>query len=685
MQDKTEMKDLHELALKRFDTTWVAAQEGREAATEDRRFYSIAGAQWEGSIGVQFENRPKIEVNKVHLAVIRVINEWRNNRITVDFVSTDGSENDALADVCDGLYRADEQYSGADEAYDTAFEEGVGGGFGAWRLVPEYENPDDDDDDRQRIRIEPSHDADLSGFFDPGAKRQDKRDARFCFVLSSMPREDYIEEYGDDPASWPSTSRSKGFDWASNDDVTIAEYFVIEETKKKVFVFKDLNGDEERYTSDQFEDDPELEPRLEATGSVLVREKALRQKRCLKYILSGGGVLDGPQEIPGGAIPVVPFFGKRWFVDGIERFMGHVRLAKDAQRLKNIQLSALAETAVVSGIEKPIFTPEQVAGHEMLWAEDNVQNNPYLLINEITGPDGTPVPSGPVGAKTPPNIPPALAALLQLTEADIQQILGSPQQGDVLQPNTSGKAVELVQNRIDMQSFIYLSNFAKAMKRSGEIWLSMAKELYVEPMRRMKLVGAMKEVSSITLGRKVQAPDGTVYGEGDLSRASFEVVVDVGPSFTSRREATFRAITSMIQMTPDPETQQVLAAMAVMNLDGEGVEEVREYFRRKLVAMGVMEPSKADLEKAKEAAQGQPDPAAVLTEAEAERSRAMTQKAEADTARSLAQARKAEADAAVKLAELAPQQVDDAQQAFPNEEIQPQRNGALNRNLPQRQ
>jgi hypothetical protein len=34
-------------------------------------------------------------------------------------------------------------------------------------------------------------------------------------------------------------------------------------------------------------------------------------------------------------------YGKRWFVDNIERCMGHVRLAKDPQRLKNMQLSKL--------------------------------------------------------------------------------------------------------------------------------------------------------------------------------------------------------------------------------------------------------------------------------------------------------------------------------------------------------
>lgn len=144
---------IHEEALQEFDRIQSALVHERTQCLEDRRFYSIAGAQWEGPLGDQFENKPRFEFNKVHLSVIRIINEWRNNRITVDFIPKDGSTNLELADTCDGLYRADEQDSGAQEAYDNAFEEAVGGGFGAWRLRAEYEDDDDDENERQRICI----------------------------------------------------------------------------------------------------------------------------------------------------------------------------------------------------------------------------------------------------------------------------------------------------------------------------------------------------------------------------------------------------------------------------------------------------------------------------------------------------------------------------------------------------
>src|SRR3990167_3382049 len=181
-----KLQDIHADALREFDQIQAAYRDERLQCLKDRRFYSVPGAMWEGKLGEQFENKPRYEFNKTHLAVIRIINEYRNNRVTVNFVSKTGKKNDALADVCAAMYRANEQDSGAEEAYDNAFEEAVGGGFGAWRLRAEYEDDEDPDDERQRIRIEPIYDADSSVFFDLNAKRQDKADAKSCFVLTAM-------------------------------------------------------------------------------------------------------------------------------------------------------------------------------------------------------------------------------------------------------------------------------------------------------------------------------------------------------------------------------------------------------------------------------------------------------------------------------------------------------------------
>ena len=648
-----QLANLHAEALTEFDNIQSALRDERLQCLQDRRFYSLAGSQWEGPLWDIYENKPKFEVNKIHLAVIRIINEYRNNRITVDFVSKEGREYDKLADTCAGLYRADEQDSGAEEAYDNAFEEGVAGGFGAWRLRTVYENEEDEEDEKQRIRIEPIFDADSSVFFDLNAKRQDKADSKKCFVITSMTRQAYKDEWGDDPASWPKEVHQYEFDWLTPDVVFVAEYYRVEETRETVYVWETLNGDEERYKDADFEADETLEERLLAVGSREVRQKNIKRRRVRKYILSGAKILEDCGYIAGKCIPIVPMYGKRWFVDNVERCMGHVRLAKDAQRLKNMQLSKLGEISALSSVEKPILTPEQVAGHQMMWADDNIKNFPYLLVNPITDANGNQAISGPIGYTKPAQIPQALAALLQITEQDMQDLLGNQQAGEELQANISGKAVELVQNKLDMQTFIYMSNMSKAVKRSGEIWLSMARDVLVEEGRKMKSIGPQNEMQSVELAKPVVNEKGEIETENDLSEAEFDVNVDVGPSSSSKRAATVRALTGMASLTDDPETKQVLGAMAMMNMEGEGITEVRDYFRKKLLRMGVVKPTEEEQQTmAEEQANQQPDPNSQYLQAAADEASANATQARAKTILTVAQADETKAKTMKTLAEV---------------------------------
>jgi len=631
MSKEQYLANLHAEAMTQFDRIQSALRAERLQCLDDRRFYSIAGAQWEGPLGAQFEAKPRFEVNKVHLAVMRVINEYRNNRISAAFVSKEGAEYDKLADTCAELFRADEQDSVATEAYDNAFEEAVGGGFGAFRLHTEYENEEDDEDEKQRIRIAPIFDADSSVFFDLDAKRQDKSDAKHCFVLTSQSRASYEEEWGDDPSSWPKDIKRSEFDWWTPDIVYVAEYYRLEMQSETIRIFRQLDNSEVRHPEKDFEEDEELEAQLKALGAMEVRQKKVKRRRVRKYILSGNAVLEDCGYIAGRHIPIVPVYGKRWFVDNVERCMGVVRLAKDAQRLKNMQVSKLGEIAALSSIEKPILFPEQVAGHQQIWTDDNIKNYPYLLINPVTDATGQQQNLPPVAYTKAPNIPPALAAVLQVTELDIKEILGSQNEADKMVSNISGKAVEMIQQRLDMQSFIYMSNFAKAVKRAGEIWLGMAKEVYVEEGRTMKGMGEQGEVSSIEL-MKPMMRDGEMETDNDLSEADFDVAVTVGPTSESRRAATVRAITGMLAITSDPETAKVLQAMAMMNMEGEGISDVRDYFRKQLVTLGVLKPTEEEAQQLAEMQQQaqQPTPEQQYLLSQAQKTLAEVEKIKAE-------------------------------------------------------
>ena len=234
----------------------------------------------------------------------------------------------------------------------------------------------------------------------------------------------------------------------------------------------------------------------------------------------------------------------------------------------------------------------------------------------------------------------------------MQDVLGNQQNGEQMVSNVSGKAVEMIQNRLDTQTYLLLSNFAKGVRRSGEIWLGMAREVYVEPKRKMKSVGAQDEIGTVELQRPIIDDEGALVLQNDLSKATFDVTVDVGPTSSNKRSATVRALTSMLAVSDDPETKAVLQAMALMNMEGEGIGDIRDFFRQKLLMMGVVKPTEEEAQKLAEMAQNQqPDPQAVYLQAAAEQALAEATKARADTVLTAAKAEQAKAQTLKTVAE----------------------------------
>lgn len=611
-QTKSErLKEVHQRAMRDFNRAYMASWTIRKDAMESRRFVDVVGAMWEGVWGEQFANRPRFEINKVAKSVRRVFNEYRANRITVDFKPATGEQKDEeIADLLDGLYRADEQASNAQEAYDTAFQEGIKGGYGAFRLRTEYEDDGDEENEDQRIVFEPIHDADISVYFDINAKRYDKADARWCIVLTPIAKDAYEEEYEDySVASWSQPYNTYYFEWVTADVVWVAEYYEREEHYCKVFTYVlEPTGDEQKVYSNQFETKAELQAeqdRLEMMGYVMQKERKLEYYKVRKYLLNGSEVIDDCGYIPGEHIPVIPYFGERSIIQGIERAQGIVQQGKDSQRLYNVQISTIAETAALGQATKPIFFPEQIAGHEYRWAQDNLQNYPFLTINPVTGADGEPRYDVPINFTQPRQIPPAVATLAELANRDIQDVTGNIDQATELQSNVSGIAVQNVQNRLDMGVFGYMDNMAQTVRRCGEVWLSMRRAIET----RERTIVTMAEDGSQSydqINMPVINPDtGAEELKNDISRGKFKVVVDVAPSFTTRRDSTVQRVIELIGAIADPSAQSVLMNFALMNMNGEGMTPLRKFARTQLVQMGVEKPTEEEQKQMQEAAVNQ--------------------------------------------------------------------------------
>lgn len=660
------LKNVWERATDRFDRCYAKQQQIRLAALEDRRFAFVDGAQWEGGLGDQFENRPRFVVNKVQKAVRRIASEYRSNAMTVNFRS---GEDDARIDDMNALrtvYRSDEQYSKAQDSYVSAFDEAACGGMGAWRLTNDYDvrvETDYDDDAPQRILIEPISDADISVFFDPDSKKLDKSDAKWCTVLNPISWDTYTTEYLDGavtiaerPSSFKQVRTLKQFDWFTNDAVYIGEYYEVEQKTEEFSVWREPHSGIEQKVyagmdAEEREAAAEQAEEWKSIGYVKVRSGKRNRKRVRKYFLDGSGILKDCGYIAGTEIPIVVVMGIRQIIDGIERFQGSVRLAKDSQRLYNMQISTLADITAFTPREKPIFTPEQIAGHELTWANDLVANNPYLLINPITGADGSATAAGPVGYIKQPDVPPALAGLIQITAADMMDVTGGDLAAGEVVANTSDALVSRVQAHQDMQVYIFIDGMKRAMQRCGEIYLSMACDVYTEENRKFTAVNEEEKNQQETAVINVPTLDSE--GRPTISKCfnrGMDVFVDVGPAFNSRKDATVNAIAKIIPGVTDPELQQLMLMTLVKNLDGEGMDDLSKYARKKLVQAGVVKPTQQEeeeLEQAQaEAANQPPDAATLALIAQARESSANATKAQASAVQSLSTAELNQAKAA---------------------------------------
>jgi hypothetical protein len=179
----------------------------------------------------------------------------------------------------------------------------------------------------------------------------------------------------------------------------------------------------------------------------------------------------------------------------------------------------------------------------------------------------------------------------------------------------------------------------------------MSRDIYVEPGRKMKSAGEQGQIESVELMRPMIGENGEVEHENDLTEAEFDVAVEVGPSSSSKRAATVRALTSMMAVTQDPDAMRVLQAAALMNMEGEGLADIRDHFRRQLVQMGVIKPTDEEAQQMQAAGQQQ-DPNAVFLQAAAEEAMAKAAKANADVVKTIAESELTQAKTAETLMKI---------------------------------
>lgn len=658
-----EMRELHAKALRNFDLSYSQAQEVRSKVVEAIRFVTVPGAMWEGGIGDNFQGRPKMEQDLISREIARIYGEYTQNRVTVNYRPADDATDDKQSELLDGMFRADMEDCDGQEATDSAIMDALKGGFGAIRLCVDEDEEDELGEERSRIKFEPIYDAADSVWFDPNSKKADKSDAEWAMWLQRMTLEAYKDEFGKTPASFATPDLTPSFGmWFTQDWVYVAKYYVREEVKVKLITFvRPDDGDTVEYDEADIED---VIDDLIIAGYVQQSDRKVKRKKVRLYCLDGDGVLEDEGYIAGAHIPLIPCYGKRSIVDGVEYCEGITQKAIDSQRVHNMNLSLLADAAAQGAEQTPIADPEQIKGLESFWAQRFSTRQAYLPLRALKDKAGNVVAAG-VQYLQPPQISPAMASLIDVSTSGIQQITGANPSTENAPANTSNEAIQTITRRADTVVAAYFDQFRKFFKRIGIVYLSMAREVYSD-QRQVRVIAPDGSDSLQTINQEVIDGDtGRQVVLNDLSKMKFNVAVDVGPSYTSQRDQTADRLEKVYLALPDGDPKKAaVLAMWIDNLQSSGLDDLKRVNRRDMLVSGITEPrdeeEQAMIAQAQEAAANQPpDPQQQALQAMAQEAMAKAEKAmaeaqmpQAEIAKMLTDMRLTEAKTAETLAKV---------------------------------
>lgn len=532
----------------------------------DRDFLFLQ--QWDASDKNEFKRlqKPMLTFNKIYDFYKKIVGEQRRNKpnLTVKCLTGDCSE-EALQIRTD-LIKKIAFDSRNDIVYQSAFESALSGGFGAFRVVTEYESAKSFN---QHILVKRINNPERV-FFDSTAIEPTKRDGNFCGYYNVMPKKEFEREYPDIrvPESFPSQSEIKEFNWGSRDTITVAEYYKKEwftftlyqlsngqtVTEKELKKIKREYEERNRAADESLGDFSGLESLMEPE---VVGQRKSRDYKIMHYKAISNQIIE-KNKWPGKELPIIFVMGDNHIVEGEERTLSFVRFVKDSQRFLNYCGSEIAQAIKNNRREQFIGTPENVTGDaiERMWKNPSSQQG--LL---VANPD-------PVTKQLPirlpaPELPQSLLQQYQRAELDIQSILGFFEANRGMQgQELSGKALRERKTAGNLSVEIFFDNLDRAIAQLGRVLMSMIPSIY-DTERRISIMASDGKDKQVTINQSLPGNK----TENDVTKGDYDVVLEVGPSFAVQQEQSMQIMLDLARI--NPEVFPLIADLIASNIDIE--------------------------------------------------------------------------------------------------------------------
>ena len=545
--------------------------ENRADGASDLRF--SYGEQWPADTmnSRQLEQRPCLTVNKVDSYIRQVTNSQRQQRPRIKIHPVDSIADPKTAETLTGIMRHIEQQSDADQAYDTAFNFAARIGWGYFRVITDYIREDSFDQDIYVQQI----DNPFTVYFDPHSTLPDGSDAEKCLITDMISKASFQLQYPDfDMVDFESRATGDiAAHWVTKDEIRIAEYFTVEKKLAKLVMLSDG-------TVAWLEELPDAKVLDKAGISVIGQRDSYRRVVWWRKIAGGLQVLEEKQW-PGRWIPVIPVYGDQMIMDGKRRKFGLVRFARDPQMMYNFWRTAMTESVAMAPKAKWIMAEGQDEGHENEWARAN-QSAMAVLRYKQTDTEGK---DAPIPVRVQPEPPPeGMMVAASAISNDLQAVLGIfDPQTNAKQGVKSGRAVQAEQGQSEQSNFHLYDNLTRSIKFFGRIALDLVPKIY-DKKRIMRIIGEDSKPSMVTINEPVQEKDEQgqpmvdAQGEAverilnDVTVGNYDVVMDVGPGYNSKRMEALDAFTALMGGPLGEEVAKVGGDLVVRLYDAPGMD-----------------------------------------------------------------------------------------------------------------
>ena len=532
----------------------------RVEAMEDLKF--AGGDQWPVEIQNSrlLESRPYLTINKIDAYCRQIANSQRQQRPRIKCHGVNTQSDAKIADLITGICRHVEEQSDADAAYDNAFDFAVRMGWGFWRVTTDYVRPDSFDQEIYIKRIENP----FMVYFDPNSNEPDGSDAEKCLITEVVSKEAFRKMYPDAETDAGFTPRGTGdsqSEWITKEDIRIAEYFYTEYKHTKLVLLSD--------GTTVYEDEMPSQDMM-LTAGIYEVSRRITVKKQIKWVkLTGMQILE-KRDWAGKYIPVVPVYGQQLVVDSKKKKFGLTRMAKDPQRMYNFWSTALTESVALAPKAKWLLAEGQDEGHEDEWTQANIKSMPVLRYKQ-TDSEGR--PAG-VPTRLQPEPPPTgITTALQGLNADLMAVVGIYDPSMLPQGNQSGKAIQGQQMQTDMTNFHYYDNLTRSIKQTGRIILDLIPSVY-DKERCLRIIGDDGKGEMVMVNQPSVDEMGVETLLNDVTVGEYDVVMETGPGYNSKRQ---EAVDSMIQMLQvDPQLMQQAGDLVFRNMDFPGADIIAD-------------------------------------------------------------------------------------------------------------